>query len=262
MELHMARWVLELFATSHTDRTGAVATPRPITGEFSTQPDVDTPDGSPATDTAPSEVVVSPAEALDYYALNFGQVPTRVWSQLRDRSKTAVRKNRRQAEATLAEERGHGVAGFQHTVYPAAPTTLTALTATHMAQWIVHVLNTFPPRETLNPLRATEYTRAEFDALSADAQDEIMDCWTPRQRQFFDEPATDKPTPVELCDYYFTEFHEFSHTEWGALRNRSREAVRKNTWQVGKKFQSLRDQSYLDVSVATFPLPQRSLTLA
>ncbi|RNJ27131.1 hypothetical protein Nmn1133_10915 [Halosegnis longus] len=130
-----------------------------------------------------------------------------------------------------------------------------------MARWVVHVLNTFPPRETLNPLRATDYTRAEFDALSTDAQDEIMDCWTPRQLQFFDEPATDKPTPVELFDYYFTEFHDFSHTEWGQLRNRSREAIRKNIWQVGKKFQSLRDQSYLDVSVESFPTPHRTLTL-
>lgn len=258
----MARWVLGVLATSHTDRSGAAATPRPVTGEFATQPDVDTTGGSTHSDTAPSEVVVSPAEALDYYALNFGQVPTRVWSQLRDRSKTAVRKNRRQAEAILADDSGHGLAAFQHTVYPAPPTALTALTATHMAQWVVHVLNTFPPRETLNPLRATEYTRDEFDVLSADAQDEIMDCWTPRQRQFFHEPATDKPTPVELFDYYFTEFHDFSHTEWGHLRNRSREAVRKNTWQVGKKFQSLRDQSYLDVSIETFPLPQRTLTLA
>ena len=55
----MARWVLEVLATSHTDRSGAAATPSPVTGEFATQPDVAAAARSTHSDPAPTEVAVS-----------------------------------------------------------------------------------------------------------------------------------------------------------------------------------------------------------
>jgi len=252
----MARWTANLFAACHDSRNSGVK----ITTESNTDPQSsDEPQLVPSlsTNDIDTSLQISPAETLDYYALTFGQLPTSTWSQLRDRSNEAVRKNRRQAAQILSSD---NMSAFQHETHPHVGKSLADIEASHMARWIVHVLNTFPPRELINPVRVSEYSESEFESLSAGERETIIDGWTPRQRQFFENPIRDKPTPVELIDYYMCEFHNFSHTVWGELRGRKREAIRKNNWQAKKKFEKLHNHSYLDVSVDAFPTPPLTLT--